>query len=773
MSDQEQSLKSDEAALRAADHASQIAALHRVQAVIEFNLDGTIITANDNFLQAMGYRLDEIQGQHHRMFVTPETKNSATYRAFWEDLSQGEFRSGKYRRLTKHGRDLWLEASYNPIFDPNGKVYKVVKYATDITEAVLRSADYSGQIEAINKAQAVIEFNLDGTIITANENFLKTMGYQLKDIQGKHHRMFVSHEIANSQEYKSFWASLARGEYQAGEYRRLANGRRDIWLQASYNPIFDPDGKPFKVVKYASDITQAKLEAANYQGQLEAIHKVQAVIEFNLDGTIITANDNFLQTMGYSLAEIQGKHHSMFVSPEIKASRAYRDFWDNLGRGQHQSGEFERVDRGGNEIWLQASYNPIYDPDGKPFKVVKYASDITESKQKISDDQKSQATYTNELQHIIGKLECGELGERGNMDILRDDYKEVMAGLNRVVDVIVAPVQELQNQLEQVAQGNLTAYITGEYAGDHAKLKDALNTTLDSLNEILNQVNGTTKKVTIGSNQVSDSSQSVSQGATEQASALEEITASMTQLAAQTRQNADNANEANKLTSTAKDDAEDGSQQMQEMVDAMKQIDESSQNISKIIKVIDEIAFQTNLLALNAAVEAARAGVHGKGFAVVAEEVRNLAARSANAAKETTEMIEESTQKVKMGSAIASKTATALTRIVDGVGKVTHLSAEIASASNEQAQAISQINQALGQMDQVSQQNTANAEESAAASVELSSQAQQLQNLLTRFTLKETRQPEPQEIPPEMMRAFQQFLAHQQATRLNAPGHWN
>ncbi len=243
-----------------------------------------------------------------------------------------------------------------------------------------RIADLEGQIAAINKAQAVIEFNLDGTIITANDNFLNTLGYRLDEIKGKHHSLFVDPTFAASHEYRQFWADLNAGKFQSAEYKRLGKGGKEVWIQASYNPIFDADGTPFKVVKFATDTTAAKLKNANYEGQLAAISKAQAVIEFNLDGTIITANDNFLNTLGYRLDEIKGKHHSLFVEPTFAAGNEYRQFWADLNAGQFQAAEFKRLGKGGKEVWIQASYNPILDMNGKPFKVVKFATDITAAK---------------------------------------------------------------------------------------------------------------------------------------------------------------------------------------------------------------------------------------------------------------------------------------------------------------------------------------------------------------------------------------------------------
>jgi methyl-accepting chemotaxis protein len=234
----------------------------------------------------------------------------------------------------------------------------------------------AGKIDAISRAQAVIEFKMDGTIVNANQNFLDAMGYTLAEIHGKHHSMFMPPDERDGAAYRDFWARLNRGQFEAGEYKRIAKGGREVWILATYNPIFNEAGKPFKVVKFAIDLTQQKLRTADSDGQIGAITKSQAVIEFNMDGTIRTANENFLDAMDYSLADIKGKHHSMFVEPNDRNSPAYRDFWESLNRGQFQAAEYRRLARGGREIWIQASYNPIFDLNGKPYKVVKYATNI-------------------------------------------------------------------------------------------------------------------------------------------------------------------------------------------------------------------------------------------------------------------------------------------------------------------------------------------------------------------------------------------------------------
>ncbi len=255
--------KTNSAAGELADLRSKLAALDKTQAVIEFELDGTILGANENFLKAMGYHLDEVKGRHHGMFVDESYRLSPDYREFWAKLGRGEPQAGEYKRLGKHGREVWIQGAYNPILDARGHAVRIVKFATDITARKLQDADFRGQIASIGKSQAVIEFQLDGTILNANDKFLNAMGYTLDEVKGRHHSLFVDEAHKHSPEYREFWARLGRGEYQSGEYRRLGKGGREVWIQGSYNPILDLNGRPFKVVKYATDVTdQVKMRGA-------------------------------------------------------------------------------------------------------------------------------------------------------------------------------------------------------------------------------------------------------------------------------------------------------------------------------------------------------------------------------------------------------------------------------------------------------------------------------------------------------------------------------
>ena len=362
----------------AADHAGKMRAIDRAQAVIEFALDGTVLAANLNFLTLMGYTEGEVVGKHHRMFCEAAYADNPEYGLFWKRLGAGEFDAGEYKRLGKGGKEVWINATYNPILDSEGRPLKVVKFATDVTLASRQSANSEGKVQALGRSHSVVEFDLHGHVLNANPAFLDLMGYGLDEVQGRHHRMFVDEATAGSAAYRAFWNKLGRGDHDSGEYRRVGNGGKVVWLSATYNPILDFEGKPYKIVKYGLDVTQAKLDYAEFEGKVRAVNRAQAVIEFSLDGQILSANDNFLELMGYTAGEIVGKHHRCFVDPRYAASEAYVEFWRQLARGEFDAGEYRRIGKGGKEVWIQATYNPIFDLDGRPIKVVKFATDVTD-----------------------------------------------------------------------------------------------------------------------------------------------------------------------------------------------------------------------------------------------------------------------------------------------------------------------------------------------------------------------------------------------------------
>ncbi|MDZ5456881.1 methyl-accepting chemotaxis protein [Azohydromonas lata] len=450
------------AAADIARQAGLLAALDQVQAVVEFDLEGHVIRANDLFLSCMGYSADEVIGQHHQIFCTPEFAQSDAYNALWKRLGAGQADSGVYMRLDKRGRAVWLQASYNPIFDESGRPAGVVKLATNVTDVRRMQLDFEGKMAAIDKVMAVIEFDLEGRVLCANGNFLSALGYTLQEIVGQHHRLFCDAGHSRSHEYQLFWQRLSRGEPDAGRYRRVSKSGEDVWIQASYNPVFDVNGKPVKVVKFATDITDEMQRAAEAQGKFDAINRSQAVIEFDLQGNVLSANSNFLRTLGYTLDEIRGQHHAMFCNPDEVRTQAYRDFWADLAEGQFKSGRFRRVGKHNAEVWIQATYNPILGNDGKPYKVVKFAMDI--------------GAQVERERQISAKV--------SGISRLLQDMSESISSVARTTE----RTAELAGQMQdQAAEGSQLLQRSREAIVELRQSSDAVHEIIDTISEIASQ----------------------------------------------------------------------------------------------------------------------------------------------------------------------------------------------------------------------------------------------------------------------------------------------
>jgi methyl-accepting chemotaxis protein len=573
------------------ESSMMLAALHRSQAVIEFGLDGKVQTANENFLATTGYSLSEIQGQHHSMFCDPEYVRSADYKAFWDGLRRGEFQAGEFRRVGKNGREIWLTASYNPILDAQGRPYKVVKFAQDITES---KQELQARIDIMDATSIVSEANLRGDIMNVNEKFVQVSKYSSEELIGKGHNT-TRHPDMPKEVFKEMWATIGRGKMFRGVVKNRAKDGTPYYVDACIQPILGPNGKPRKYLGVRYDITDLEIERQNSRGLLRAINSSFAYIEFDTKGNVLQANENFQAALGYSAEELKGRHHRTFCDAELVKSSDYADFWRDLAEGKSKSGIFRRVKKSGEEIYINAVYAPVTDEVGRVFKVVKLALDVTEQQRMIIAVQ------------------------------------ETASALSAASTELTATATQMSSTASRTGEESITAATSAE--------------------------------------QVSAGVQTV-------ATNVEEMVASIKEIARSTNESSQMA----KMTMT----------KAQESNETVVKLGVSSQEIGDVIKVISSIAQQTNLLALNATIEAARAGEAGKGFAVVANEVKELAKQTAKATNDITNKI----------GAIQHDTKSAVDAIggiSQAVEKLNSIAGVIAAAVEEQTATTNEISRVVVQ----------------------------------------------------------------------------
>ncbi len=555
-----------------------------------------------------------------------------------------------------------------------------------VLELENENSNLKQMLNSIDASSARIEFDTQGNIIAANDLFLQTFGYTIDDIKGQHHKMFLSKEYQQSSEYAQFWPNLAKGLKCQGQFLRFTKSGQEIWLEASYNAVKDSDGQVYKIVKYATDITERVNSDSDNAAMLEAIASSFAVITFYPDGTIIDANENFAQALGYPKAALPGSHHRQFVDDDYASSKEYSEFWTDLASGVKKTGFFNRICKDGHDIWIQAAYSPIALPGKKPHKIIKIASDISQLKHQ--------------------EIELASL------------------------------VKESLDVLTALSHGDLTSHVKGEYSGSLSSLKDALNQSISNLSAALTDISVATHSVNLSAKEVSEASLSLSGLTSKTAISVEQTNSAMQLTFDQVKKTLDMVNEAHESTTEQQSLIDAGLTLMDESLQAIQLIENSSKEIKDIVSLIDGIAFQTNLLALNAAVEAARAGDHGKGFAVVASEVRILAQKSAVASKDIKRLISQSAKQAQMGVDIVTRSSQNLKTVSGKSNEISETVTLLGEYSQSQFQSMEKIGREMDSIDSVTQQNAAMVEETSATADNLSGLSNEVLAILSNFSLK-------------------------------------
>jgi methyl-accepting chemotaxis protein len=750
-------------------------ALDRSQGRIEFTLDGKIITANDNFLKAIGYTLEEAVGMQHSKLCSPDYAASEEYREFWRILNAGQYHEGLFPRINKRGEQFWIRATYNPVKDAEGKVYKVVKFATDATEEakeIATAKNLSGMMEALGRVQGILEFDMEGHILQANERYLKRSGYSLEEIRKITLDDMVPPAYVRGPQHRELWEKLRAGQFFSGLVPRVYKGNEQSWVVANYSPVLDEQGRPVKVVGLSVDGSKERNQQVEVDRLMSAVDGSGSCIMLaDAERKVVYANPalkRMLQRRGKELRQ----RFSGF-DPEQVEGQSIECFFDDATHNAAMLADEGRMptlvelEASGAEFRINATL--IKNTDGEYMGNMVEWQDVTQAKAAereiraiihgaargqfderldagqydgffrvvsdlLNDLMEVTGSGLNDIAKVMNQLSAGDLSGH-----IEGDYQglfgQLQSDVNTTVKSLGAGFTDVARVLSGLAEGDLTGYIHADHPGLFAKLKADMNSTMDRLNDIVGSIRESTSAINTSAGEISKGNLDLSQRTEEQASSLEETASSMEQMTSAVKSSADNAREANALAEGAQQQAEKGGEVVGQAISAMQAISDSSNQISDIISVIDEIAFQTNLLALNAAVEAARAGEQGRGFAVVAAEVRNLAQRSAEAAKEIKTLIKTSVAKVEDGSRLVDSSGETLTEIVSSVKKVTGIIAEIASAAQEQSSGIEQVNNAVTQLDEVTQQNAALVEEAAAASKSMDEQTKVLEELVSQFKL--------------------------------------
>ena len=719
-----------------ADLAAKVEAIDKVQAVIEFEMDGTIITANDNFLGAVGYQLNEIQGNHHSMFVEPEYKASAEYRDFWARLNRGEYEAAEYKRLGKGGKEIWIQASYNPVLDQDGNPYKVVKFATDITAQVLQkkeneaTANIASGLKVCQTGVMMADNNLD--IVYLNDNLTEMFRTNQQAIKNTLPNFNVEQLVgtnvdvfhANPAHQRAMLASLQ-------DVYKTDIAVSDLTFGLIATPWMDKEGTRLgtivewedKTERLAKEAAEKQISAENARVRQALDNVATATMIGDVNNNVIYMNKSVSSLMKNAESDIR-KDLPNFESEKILGSNI--DIFHK--NPAHQRDMLSA---------LKSTYSAAIEVGGRSLTVV--ANPIEVNGERLGtvvewQDRTAEVSLEKEINEMVTAASHGDFTTQLSEDDKEGFFLNLASGLNTLVSTANTGLSDVVRVLEAMSRGDMTEKINAEYDGIFDQLKTSANLTIDKLTEVIGNIRTASITLKTGASEIATGNADLSQRTEEQASSLEETASSMEEMTSVVKQSADNASSANDLAQIAKDKATEGGLVVSKAITAMDAINKSSSEIADIIGVIEEIAFQTNLLALNAAVEAARAGEQGRGFAVVAGEVRNLAQRSADASKDIKDLIRNSESKVSEGSSLVNQSGTTLTDIEEAVQKVSSMIADITAAAQEQTSGIEQVNTAVAQMDEMTQQNAALVEEASASSEAVAEQATSMSRLMEFFT---------------------------------------
>ena len=699
-----------------ADCQSQMEALSRSHCILELDPEGVILTANANFLNLLGYTLKEMKGEHHHIFMDATYADSEEYQAIWRAIRQEGYPAAECKWLKKKGGEVWLQASYNPIRDKSGHVVSVMHLARDITAGKIASqiheAEHKVLTDIVNMTSIVSHSDLRGNITDINEKYIQVSKYNREELIGSPHSI-TRHPDMPKSTFKQVWNTIGHGKIFRGVIKNRAKDGTPYYVDAVIAPVLGSTGKPWKYIGVRYDITEQEIERHNMTGILAAIDTSYAYIEFDPDGYVLTANQNFLQLFGYQQEEVIGKHHRLFVESGYGKSPEYQQFWENLKNGQSQSNAFSRIKKSGDKIWLQGAYAPVKDEMERVVKVVKIATDITQQVNTEIDYKNRVKAYSE----FIDKVAGGDLRQR--------------------VDVSGG------NELNVIG-GNLNVMVDG-LTGITQQIGEANSSLLSAIGQIQATVN------------------TQAAGASQQAAAVGEITATLEELRVVSAQNLTKAKQLGEVAERVRRDGVQGQQVLGQAVSGMEAIrermehiahtilalSEQTQQIGEVTDVVSNIAQQSKMLALNASIEAAKAGEAGKGFAVVAAEVKELAIQSQQSTAQVQKILqdirratdravmatEEGNKRVDTGVGLVERSGDMMKQLSEVIDETVRASKQIVAAVQQEVIGIDQVSTSMNEINKVTSQFVANTQQAKDAATNMSGVAKRLQECVSVYKI--------------------------------------